>query len=279
MTWLAVRGHALQARAGPQRVEVERRAPVFIRLNVKATSAAVKGCAVAPLHAVADREGDRLLVRLTRCSRWPASGSRPRCSAGRRRPAARRRSRATSELTAGLNGLNWQVQVWPCSLEMVTVPPCFQAAGPTLPPSVPEAVALAGGMAEPLVVVFVDADLLVQAAASTPSTATTVAIFMLSSSPFGSSCWSFPSRCLIGLLGHANATWLPARTARAVAPIRDASYGKSARTSWGGNGIAASSAARSALGGAAMNAPCRRRPRSARGRSRCPGSPGAARAR
>src|SRR5579883_1941495 len=28
-----------------------------------------------------------------------------------------------SAYTAGLNGLNWQVQVWPCSLGMVTVPP------------------------------------------------------------------------------------------------------------------------------------------------------------
>src|SRR5262249_48304068 len=33
-----------------------------------------------------------------------------------------------SRLTAGLNGLNWQVQVWPCSLEMVTVPPCLWLA-------------------------------------------------------------------------------------------------------------------------------------------------------
>src|SRR4051794_41203016 len=44
---------------------------------------------------------------------------------------------SASTLTAGLNGLNWQVQVWPCSLAMVTVPPCF-GAGPA-PPGGPPA--------------------------------------------------------------------------------------------------------------------------------------------
>jgi hypothetical protein len=44
-------------------------------------------------------------------------------------------------LTAGLNGLNWQVQVWPCSLEMVTVPPCLYVGAALLAGAL-----LAGGL-------------------------------------------------------------------------------------------------------------------------------------
>jgi len=35
-----------------------------------------------------------------------------------------------SALTAGLNGLNWQVQVWPWVLAMVTVPPSISRRPP-----------------------------------------------------------------------------------------------------------------------------------------------------
>src|SRR3954471_5649435 len=38
-----------------------------------------------------------------------------------------------SALLLGLNGLNWHGQVWPCSFEMVTVPPCL--CGPSVPPA------------------------------------------------------------------------------------------------------------------------------------------------
>ena len=50
VTLLPAGGDALQAGAGPQRVQVGRRAPVFIRLKVKATSAARERLAVVPLH-------------------------------------------------------------------------------------------------------------------------------------------------------------------------------------------------------------------------------------
>jgi len=35
---------------------------------------------------------------------------------------------------AGLNGLNAHGQVWPCSLEIVTVPPCLRGALRSTPP-------------------------------------------------------------------------------------------------------------------------------------------------
>jgi hypothetical protein len=38
-------------------------------------------------------------------------------------------------LTAGLNGLNWQVQVWPCVLAIVSEPPCLCEALSVLLPS------------------------------------------------------------------------------------------------------------------------------------------------
>src|ERR1700759_478952 len=45
-----------------------------------------------------------------------------------------------SALLLGLNGLNWHGQVWPCSLEMVTVPPCL--CGPSVPPAAASAAGL-----------------------------------------------------------------------------------------------------------------------------------------
>src|SRR3954454_1201765 len=44
-----------------------------------------------------------------------------------------------SRFTDGLNGLNWHVQVWPCSLEIVTVPPCLCAPAAAEPEDDPDA--------------------------------------------------------------------------------------------------------------------------------------------
>src|SRR4051812_29537591 len=37
-------------------------------------------------------------------------------------------------LTAGLNGLNWQIHVCPCTFAMVTVPPCLCPVCADVPP-------------------------------------------------------------------------------------------------------------------------------------------------